>query len=170
MPLGEYQPDVRRTLPRIPVDLVAPEAQDLPARRGQYLCLLRVALDVSVQLCLPIAGVGCRASTALWAAVPKTAIHENRDMWSCEDKIRLRTLDPDRAPPAAYSDRPQAGCQALLKRRSFARNGCHRATALKSFGQVASGRRRRSRDDQAFTRWHRRRLVLNPHLSGLQHT
>ena len=55
-----------------------PDADNSPACPSQGLVVRTIALHVAIELGLPVADIGLRTRAVIWAAVPKTAVHEDR--------------------------------------------------------------------------------------------
>lgn len=124
--------------------IVCPEPQDRPAGRFERSRLFAIPFDVAVQLRRPILAVHLRPLTVLWAAVPETSVHEDRDFALCEDDVRTDEppVDANREVlPEAIAKSVKRGAQGDLGRGIGAPDCGH--VARSSRRRCVAGQRRR---------------------------
>lgn len=99
--------------------VVCPEPQDSPAGRFERSRLFAIPFDVALQLRRPILAIHLRPLTVLWAAMPETSVHEDRDFALCEDDVRTDEppVDTNREVlPEAIAKAMKRGAQGDLGR------------------------------------------------------
>lgn len=74
-----------------------PDAQHRPPRFGESAICIRVAGSVLLHLLRPVGAVSDRHGVMLGAAVPETAVQENRDLGASEHQIGGATQTRHRA-------------------------------------------------------------------------
>jgi hypothetical protein len=104
--------------------LVLPNSNDLPACRMKPRVVFAISLSVPPKLRLPVVRIRLGNRSMLWAAVPKAAINEHRNVPGGKDDVGsdLQTIRVD------WKINPEAKPSAMELRSQFALRSGSRAT------------------------------------------
>lgn len=121
-----------------------------PPRVVQLGIVDPVTLYVSSDLCAPVGGVGSRARSVLWTAMPEAAVHEYGNLLAAKDDVRAtsqplhrRGVNAIAEPPpmklrAQGKLRPSVALAVALHSGSYGWGGGRRGFWNDSHGQVAA--------------------------------
>ena len=93
---------------------VLPNPQHTPALGAQDAADLSIPCPIAVQFPLPKHAIMAWLGAVLWAAVPETAVHENRQPLGAKGEIRFAKQVP-MTPPAGDAMPPENLCKGQFR-------------------------------------------------------